>query len=133
MAKQIRIAMDFDGVIVQHTKPLSCDKAVPLSLEEIEVLQDEGWKVFLWTARSGKLLDDAVEYLALNGVELMCEPNVMKGQHHWTESPKAHCELYIDDRGVGIPLVQPDDGSRPYVDWSLLPAMIEAHFDAVEG
>ena len=40
----------------------------------------------------------------------------------WTTSPKAYCELYIDDAGLGIPLIYPFGKSqknqhRPYVDW----------------
>ena len=38
-------------------------------------------------------------------------------QGTWSESPKAHCNIYIDDAALGCPLVYPADGSRPYVDW----------------
>jgi len=131
MSKQKRIAIDFDGVVIEHSKPLGDDLLpVPGAIEAIRELQADGWKIFLWTARSGILLDQAVQYLEDAGIELMCDPNVMKGQHHWSKSPKAHCELYVDDRGVGMPLHCPS-GVRPYVDWIVLLPMINKHYDLV--
>jgi len=137
---QKRIAIDFDGVIVEHSKPLGGElNPVPGALAGLHTLQETGWKIFLWTARSGDLLDQAVKYLEDNGIELMCDPNVMKGQHHWTDSPKAHCELYIDDRGVGMPLNHFVSGKRSYVCWAGwggeegdLLQMIEDHYELVE-
>jgi len=39
--------------------------------------------------------------------------------------PKAYCQLYIDDAGLGIPLMTDLELSdRPYVDWDLAELML---------
>jgi hypothetical protein len=43
------------------------------------------------------------------------------GQKGWTGSPKVYANLYIDDAGLGMPLVFTNEmkarGERAYVDW----------------
>jgi hypothetical protein len=64
--------------------------------------------------RSGKELDDAVNWFKENNIPLY---GIQKNpqQHKWTTSPKAFGKLYIDDAALGCPLIHGE--FRPYVDW----------------
>ena len=67
--------------------------------------------------KKGNYLDDAVNWFKENDIPLYgIQTNPT--QHTWTTSPKAYCQLYIDDAGLGIPLMTDLALSeRPYVDW----------------
>ena len=43
--------------------------------------------------------------------------NENRSQKSWTQSNKVYGNMYIDDAAFGCPLIHPEDGSRPYVDW----------------
>ena len=109
------IGVDFDGTIVEHQYP-RIGPPVPGALETLRQLERSGNKLVLWTMRSGYELEDAVSYLQANGVTLW-GINTNPEQDNWTTSPKAECNVYIDDAGFGCPLVYPTDEGRPYVDW----------------
>ena len=109
------IAVDFDGTCVTHEYP-----AVGRDIGAQDVLRKlvrRGDKLILWTMRSGKELDDAVQWFADNDIPLY-GIQVNPEQSQWTKSPKAYAQIYIDDAALGCPLVAGDVGERPYVDWS---------------
>ncbi len=110
-------AIDFDGTIVTHEFP-QIGKPVPYALDHMRLLIKSGCQIILWTMRSGDLLDAAVQYLEDNGIELWGVNE--NPDQDWSESPKAYAHRYIDDAAVGCPLIYPDDGGRPYVDWPKL-------------
>lgn len=111
----MKIGIDFDGTCVTHEYP-SVGKdigAVPVLKELVE----KGHKLILNTMRSGKELEDAVEWFKKNDIPLH-GVNQDPGQRRWTSSPKVHADLYIDDAALGCPLIyNPDFSDRPYVDW----------------
>ena len=116
--EKIILAIDFDGTCVTHEYPkVGRDiGAVPVLKE----LTDNGHKLMLWTMRSRKLtekgvdaLQEAIDWFTKNEIPLwgiQTNPN----QSSWTSSPKAYCQLYIDDAALGCPLVS---DTRDYVDW----------------
>ena len=114
----MKIAIDFDGTCVTHEYPrIGSDiGAVPV----LKQLAYDGNKLILNTMRSGKELDEAVAWFAEKDIPLY-GINEDPGQKDWTESPKVFASLYIDDAGLGIPLVHTDKmkaaGKRPFVDW----------------
>lgn len=110
----MEIAIDFDGTVCLHEYPVIGAPA-PYALEVIRKLQLNGHNIILWTMRSGKQLDEAVEYLKSNGIKLY-GVNENPTQKSWTDSNKCYCALYIDDAALGCPLIQVI-GKRPYVDW----------------
>jgi hypothetical protein len=117
--KNIPIVIDFDGTIVEHAYP-KIGAPVPGALETMKQYQKEGALLILFTMRSGKELNAAVEYCKENGVEfygIQTNPS----QSRWTDSPKAYGQLFIDDAAAGCPLIYPDGIvggiSRPYVNW----------------
>lgn len=122
------VAVDFDGTIVTHEYP-DIGRPVPGAVEWMKQWQDAGASLILWTMRSdtgpdGPVLEDAVRYLADNGIALAGQ-NENPTQRTWTTSPKAYAQIYVDDAAFGCPLVEVE-GERPYVDWSIVgPAVLE--------
>lgn len=131
------IAVDFDGTCVTHEFP-----QVGRDIGAVPVLQRlvaEGAKLILWTMRSdtqpsvhtktGEPLEhptpltDAVDWFRDHGIPLygiQCNPT----QRTWTSSPKAYAHIYIDDAALGCPLLQGEEGERPYVDWKKVNRMM---------
>lgn len=106
------IGLDFDGTLVTHDYPRIGQDigAVPV----LKKLANAGCLFVLNTMRSGKELDEAVEW-CLNHDIMLYGINKNPEQHKWTSSPKVYANLYVDDAAVGCPLKY--DGNRPYVDW----------------
>lgn len=98
------IAVDFDGTIVEHRYP-QIGKEKPFAFDTLRTLQAEGHKLILWTSRSGKLLDEAVEYCRQNGVEFYAVNSndppgaLFAGRSGLSE--KVTADVYIDDRNIG--------------------------------
>lgn len=110
------IGLDFDGTVVSHEYP-----RIGKNIGAIPVLKDwisKGHKIVLNTMRSGKELEEAVQWFKNNEIPLY-GINQTPGQRRWTQSPKVHAHIYIDDCGYGIPLIEdPNISTRPFVDWS---------------
>jgi hypothetical protein len=107
------IGVDADGTLFTHEYP-SIGKDIGATSVLLELLE-AGHKLILYTMRSGKELDDAVEWCTCKGIPLY-GVNSNPTQHKWTSSPKVYCNCYIDDAGLGIPLIR-SNNERPYVDW----------------
>jgi len=112
------IGLDFDGTIVEHAYP-EIGPSVPGALEIIDKWQNAGHKLILFTMRSKDTLEQAVDYLTKNGIKLF-GVNVNPTQHSWTSSPKAYCQLYVDDASLGCPLIPGKHTDRPMVDWVII-------------
>lgn len=95
------IAVDFDGTIVQHRYP-AIGKERTFAFQTLKSLQAQGHLLVLWTIRSGKELDDAVDYCRRNGVEFYAV-NKTYPEEVLTEgmSRKVNADIFIDDRNVG--------------------------------
>ena len=64
----IKIAVDFDGTIVDHEFP-SIGKEKLFAFRTLKELEKKGARLILWTFRNGKELDEAVEFCRNNGIE----------------------------------------------------------------
>ncbi|HEY5592063.1 MAG TPA: hypothetical protein VIK55_13735 [Paludibacter sp.] len=95
------IAIDFDGTIVEHRFP-DIGPVRPFAFETLRALQAKNHRLILWTYRSGRLLDEAVEFCRSNGVEFYAV-NKNYPEEKWDEndSRKILADLYIDDRNIG--------------------------------
>lgn len=117
----MKIAIDFDGTIVEHCFP-KIGPPVPFALHYMKVWKQLGAQLILWTVRgdwmdNGDMLTEAVEYCRQNGVEFDA---INKGiGQEWTNSPKAHARVFIDDRGFGCPLI-PGKVTKAMVDWKIV-------------
>jgi len=119
----LTICIDFDGTIVKHEFPKVGEPNLK-AIEWIKKFVEAKANIILFTMRSdggkfGPTLTEAVDYIENEGISLY-GVNVNPGQGIWTSSPKAYGQLYIDDAAFGCPLIHPEDGSRPYVDWDVV-------------
>lgn len=118
----LRIAINFDGTIVEHTFP-NIGNPVPGAIEWMRKWQEAGAILILWTTRSDgqqseDVLTQAVDYCRTNGIEF---DGINEGPNDrdWTTSPKAHAHIYVDDAAFGCPLRRINNG-RSMVDWSIV-------------
>jgi len=128
----MEICIDFDGTCVTHEFPV-----VGKDVGAVPVLQElvrHGHKLILFTMRSnrpiggntgsaeiedvtGNFLDDAIGWFKSKNIPLY---GIQSNPHQktWTTSPKAYGHLYIDDAGIGCPLILDKNISkRPFVNW----------------
>lgn len=114
------IGIDFDGTCVSHEFPY-VGKDIG-SVPVLKKLVENGHSLILWTMRSdsskGLFLAAAVKWFTDNEIPLYgIQTNPT--QSAWTSSPKAYCEMYIDDAALGCPIKYDREiSSRDFVDWS---------------
>lgn len=99
--KSLVIAVDFDGTIVEHRFP-DIGRIRPFAFETLQALQKKKHRLILWTHRSGRQLNEAVEFCRLNGFEFYAV-NKNYPEEKWDEndSRKILADIYIDDRNLG--------------------------------
>ncbi|WP_430812080.1 MULTISPECIES: BT0820 family HAD-type phosphatase [unclassified Carboxylicivirga] len=95
------IAVDFDGTIVEHKYP-AIGKEKIFAFETLKSLQSKGHLLILWTIRTGKQLDEAVEFCRKHGVEFYAV-NRTHPEEEMDQgiSRKVNADIFIDDRNVG--------------------------------
>jgi len=135
------IGIDFDGTCVSNNFPEIGEDigAVPILKE----LVDRGHELVLFTLRSNVLdnsnaflqkenyLDNAVDWFKKNDIELY---GIQRNptQNDWTSSPKADCQIYIDDAALGCPLKIDFTISRlPFVDWEKVKTILHETYDCL--
>jgi hydroxymethylpyrimidine pyrophosphatase-like HAD family hydrolase len=98
------IAVDFDGTIVEHRYP-EIGEEIPFAFKTLRSLIERGHQVILWTFRSGKELNDALEFCRSNGVVFFAVNNNTPDEIYDSKnSRKIYADVYIDDRNIlGIP------------------------------
>jgi len=97
----MRIAVDFDGTIVEHMYP-KIGKVMPFAFEALKELQAEGHEIILWTYRSGNELNEAVEFCKKHGLEFFAiNKSDPEEVFNHTISRKIYADIYIDDRNIG--------------------------------
>jgi hydroxymethylpyrimidine pyrophosphatase-like HAD family hydrolase len=97
----IKIAVDFDGTIVDHEYP-AIGKEKLFAFRTLKELEKMGAQLILWTFRAGKELDEAVEYCRKNGIEFYAvNKNYPEEIFDETISRKINADIFIDDRNVG--------------------------------
>lgn len=106
MQKRFIIAVDFDGTIVTHKYP-DIGELVPYAKQVINMLVNNGHKVFLWTMRCHKkdrdVLGEASQFLKDNNIKIEL---LNKSPVQFSDSPKQYANIYIDDAAIGIPLIE---------------------------
>lgn len=119
----LTIGLDADGTIFEHNYP-NIGKDIPNCVEVLKKWQEK-YKVgyILSTMRSGKELEDAVNWFKEKEIPLF---GIQKHptQHTWTDSPKCHCRIMIDDRNFNQPLIA-DSRGIPCVDWKTTDELLE--------
>lgn len=99
--KNLKIAVDFDGTIVEHQYP-KIGKDLLFAFETLKELQKHGALLILWTFRAGAELDKAVDYCKAKGIEFYAiNRNYPEEIYDETISRKINADVYIDDKNVG--------------------------------
>lgn len=97
----LKIAVDFDGTIVENRYP-KIGKPKLFAFETLKALQEKGNLLVLWTYRSGRELEDAVEFCREYGVEFYAvNKNFPEEKFDETISRKIDADIYIDDKNLG--------------------------------
>lgn len=94
------IAVDFDGTIVEHEYP-KIGRAIPFAVETLLRLQEEGHILLLWTVRTGRLLQEAVDYCESKGLKFYAANKNYPEEDASQASRKLNADIFIDDRNVG--------------------------------
>jgi hydroxymethylpyrimidine pyrophosphatase-like HAD family hydrolase len=99
--KQLTIAIDFDGTIVEHKYP-EIGKELPFATHTIKALQKKGHRLILWTYRTGKELEEALHFCKKHELEFYAvNKNYPEEKYNEQISRKILADLYIDDRNFG--------------------------------
>lgn len=97
----LKIAVDFDGTIVEHKYP-EIGKEILFAFDTLKELQKRGCQLILWTYRTGKELDEAVEFCRGKGLEFYAiNKNYPEEEYDETISRKINADIYIDDKNLG--------------------------------
>jgi hypothetical protein len=97
----LKIAVDFDGTIVDHEYPL-IGKEKLFAFQTLKELEKLGARLILWTFRAGKELDEAVEFCKKNGIEFYSvNKNYPEEIFDETVSRKIDADIFIDDKNIG--------------------------------
>ena len=111
------IAVDFDGTIVENKYP-EIGKELPFAIHTLQVLQEEGNRLILFTSREGELLDEAVAFCHERGLDFYSiNSNNPPDARFPRYTAKVIADVYIDDRaaafsfGQKLKLGGEDDGN----------------------
>jgi hydroxymethylpyrimidine pyrophosphatase-like HAD family hydrolase len=95
------IAVDFDGTIVEHRYP-AIGKERTFAIDTLKMLEKQNHQLILWTYRSGKELDAAVDFCRERGLVFYAvNKNYPEEVFDDKISRKIIADVYIDDRNVG--------------------------------
>lgn len=96
------IAVDFDGTIVEDAYP-RIGKPKLFAFETLRKLQQEGYRLILWTCRHGMTLQEAIRFCQKHDITFYAVNQNFKGENFdpERESRKIHADFFIDDRNLG--------------------------------
>lgn len=99
----MKIAVDFDGTIVEHRYP-EIGKEIPFATQTLRMLLADGHKLILWSVREGRLLEEAIQWCKQRGVYFYAVNQDFEGDTPMKNpdfSRKLKADLFIDDRNIG--------------------------------
>lgn len=99
--RNIKIAVDFDGTIVEHAYP-AIGKEKLFAFRTLREMEKAGAILILWTLRTGKELDEAVDFCRKNGIEFYAvNKNYPEEVYSDEVSRKVDADIFIDDKNIG--------------------------------
>lgn len=110
--RPLRIAIDFDGTIVENAFP-RIGEPLPGAFEVMRELQEAGHRLILNTCREDhktridkRHLTDAVEFCRENGIEFVSvnenhPDDEFRDPDECKAVRKVYADIYIDDRNLG--------------------------------
>lgn len=101
MPKPLTIAVDFDGTIVENRFP-KIGKPILFAIETLNKLQEDGHQLILWTYRTGRELQEAVEFCNSKGIQFYTvNKSYPEEKFDHSISRKIQADIFIDDRNIG--------------------------------
>jgi hypothetical protein len=99
--KNLIIAIDFDGTIVEDAYP-KIGKPIIFAFETMKKLQSEGHRLILWTYRSDIKLQEAVDFCKQQGLEFYAiNKSYPEEEFDGKISRKINAAFFVDDRNIG--------------------------------
>jgi hypothetical protein len=99
--KHLIIAIDFDGTIVEDAYP-KIGKPMIFAFETMRKLQSEGHRLILWTYRTEKKLQEAVDFCKQQGLEFYAiNKSYPEEEFDGKISRKINATFFVDDRNIG--------------------------------
>ena len=99
--KNLIIAIDFDGTIVEDAYP-KIGKPMIFAFETMKKLQSEVHRLILWTYRSDRKLQEAVDFCKQQGLEFYAiNKSYPEEEFDGKISRKINATFFVDDRNIG--------------------------------
>ena len=99
--KHLIIAIDLDGTIVENAYP-NIGKPMIFAFETMKKLQSEGHRLILWTYRTDKKLQEAVDFCKQQGLEFYAiNKSYPEEEFDGKISRKINATFFVDDRNIG--------------------------------
>ena len=99
--KHLIIAIDFDGTIVEDAYP-NIGKPMIFAFETMKKLQSEGHRLILWTYRTDKKLQEAVDFCKQQVLEFYAiNKSYPEEEFDGKISRKINATFFVDDRNIG--------------------------------
>lgn len=93
------VAVDFDGTLTMNSEYPEIGEPNELLIDFLKTYKKNGNKLILWTCRTGKELDSAVEMCAEYGLLFdAVNENIVD----FPTSNKIYADIYIDDRALFV-------------------------------
>jgi len=90
------IAIDFDGTIVSNDFP-EIGKEFPDAIDTIKKLKEVGYKIILWTCRTGQSFNEAKAWLDKRDLYFHAYNEHLENEFK-VNGRKVFADIYIDDR-----------------------------------
>lgn len=95
------IAVDFDGTIVEDAYP-KIGEPVLFAVDTLLEMQRARHQLILWTTRTGKPLEEAVNWCKDQGIEFYAvNKSYPEEKMDATVSRKINCDIFISSKNVG--------------------------------
>lgn len=94
-------AVDFDGLLVENKFPEIGEIRQPM-FDAVKQLQQNGWKIILWSCRTDEMLAEAVAFCTNHGlVPDAVNENLKEVQEYFGgDTRKVFANIYLDDRNA---------------------------------
>ncbi|MDE6435679.1 MAG: hypothetical protein K2L07_15805 [Lachnospiraceae bacterium] len=96
-------AVDFDNTLAVTRFPKILEPKVKI-VAAVKMLKANGHKIILWTSRSGKDLEAAVEWCREHGIifDAVNEPLPEQIARWGNDTRKVYADFYIDDKAMTV-------------------------------
>lgn len=101
------IAIDFDGVLCREAWP-EIGEENKAATEWVRKAKENGHKIILWTCRTGKELEEALEWCFFRGIvfDAVNENLPERTKKYGSDPRKIGADLYIDDKSTTWEAIQ---------------------------